>query len=58
MQKMSESKEAAVELSVFGQKMSSPIDTAAGFIWADESWFMKIGGHISPTRADACAADG
>lgn len=55
---MGEDAEVAVEITVFGQRMSSPIDTAATSTWVDEEWFEESVGQVKPTRRDACAADG
>lgn len=41
----------------FGQKMCSPISTAATSIRADKPRSRKNGGHSSPAQVETCAAD-
>lgn len=54
---MNEDEEVAVDITVFEQRLLSPIDVAAACIWIDAGLLEKIGGRVSFIQRKACAAD-
>ena len=50
--------EIVFNLSVRGEKLWVPVDTAALSIWVDHHWLLRIGRRITPSEIRADAVDG